>query len=432
MSAWLNVLTGISQGTFDTIYIRDASGNIVNILTLLGGGGSGGIVASVASPLAINSGVLSLNLGGFATAATTPLSLLNGQLSIDLTPYVLTTTLGSYSTTVQLNAAIATALVSYVTSSALTTLLSGKISTTHEASNVGAANVAFGAFDVNTQTVTLQNSAGVTAVLSVDNGGYLNANGNGIIDVATLNGWEFLNQSYKDSSGTVRDLVPSLTGTLTYNGSTLTDLTYLSSNFTTTAALTTLLAGKEDTITDLTCDDIMAGCVTNYQYASVAARLNVVADSTRPSACHFINEQAGSQTLTIWNKATGSNVYLTEFVNGLSRTVVGSVTTNGTSCSFNTSSDARLKNITDDEARGLQTILALKPRTWTWISSGEEDEGLVAQEVLQVFPAAVKGSEDRQYMLDYSRFVPILIKAIQEQQVMIQALQTQMETKMMT
>ena len=37
-SAWLNVLTGISQGSFDTLFVKDANGNWVNILSL---GGSG-------------------------------------------------------------------------------------------------------------------------------------------------------------------------------------------------------------------------------------------------------------------------------------------------------------------------------------------------------------------------------------------------------
>ena len=31
---WLNVLTGISQGSLDKIYLRDASGNMVDLLTL--------------------------------------------------------------------------------------------------------------------------------------------------------------------------------------------------------------------------------------------------------------------------------------------------------------------------------------------------------------------------------------------------------------
>ena len=59
------------------------------------------------------------------------------------------------------------------TTKILTLNLSGYLSSSHEASHVGAANVAFGAFDINTQTVTLQNSSGVTVGLSVDLGGNL-------------------------------------------------------------------------------------------------------------------------------------------------------------------------------------------------------------------------------------------------------------------
>ena len=149
----------------------------------------------------------------------------------------------------------------------------------------------------------------------------------------------------------------------------------------------------------------------------------------------MINNWAGSQTLTLWNQATGSNVYLTEFVYGPNRTAVGSITTNGTSASYNTSSDARLKDVTGIASKGLQEILALQVRKWSWKSSGEEDEGLVAQEVLPILPKAVTGSEEKQYMIDYSRFVPVLIKAMQEQQAMIEAMTTRiaaLETKKTT
>ena len=125
---WLNVLTGISQGSFDKVYLRDASGNMVDLLTLLAG--AGGTVTSATPPLTINSGVLSLDLSGFCTSASSPLSLTGGQMTVDLTsystttqmnaavaaalaPYVLTTTLGSYSTTAQLNAAITNALATW-------------------------------------------------------------------------------------------------------------------------------------------------------------------------------------------------------------------------------------------------------------------------------------------------------------------------------
>ena len=134
-------------------------GSMQNIIALIGSLG-GGTVTSATSPLAINSGVLSLSLSAFCTAATSPLILTNGQMSIDLTSY---------------------------------------IPTSHEASNVGAANVAFGAFDLNTRTVTLQNSAGVTAVLSVSNGGYVSVGADSLVSVSSLNNWQHLSLKLKDS-----------------------------------------------------------------------------------------------------------------------------------------------------------------------------------------------------------------------------------------
>ena len=160
---WLNVLTGISQGSFDKIYLKDASGNMVDLLTLLGtlGGGITDVI-SQSSELVV------------ATNGTTRILTLN---------------------------------------------LSGYLSSSHEASHVGAANVAFGVFDINTRTVTLQNSSGVTVGLSVDLGGNLTLNGSdGVLTVPILNAWGFLAVKLTDSGGTARLLTPSLTGALAWNG----------------------------------------------------------------------------------------------------------------------------------------------------------------------------------------------------------------------
>ena len=64
---WLNMLTGLSQGSFDKLYIKDANGAVVDILTLLGQGGGGGLVQSVSAPLALSNGVLSI--GDFTTVS---------------------------------------------------------------------------------------------------------------------------------------------------------------------------------------------------------------------------------------------------------------------------------------------------------------------------------------------------------------------------
>ena len=142
---WQNLLSGISQGSFDKIYVKDSNGAMTDILTLLAG--AGGTVVRATLPLSINSGVLSLELSGFCTSAITPLSLTSGQMTIDLTPYsttaqmnaaiavarapyVLNTTLGSYSTTAQMNTAITNALATYVTNTALTNALAAHTDTT--------------------------------------------------------------------------------------------------------------------------------------------------------------------------------------------------------------------------------------------------------------------------------------------------------------
>ena len=193
---WLNVLTGISQGSFDTLYVKNASGDMVNVLTLIGA--SAGAVSSATAPLNISSGILSIDLSNYTNTA------------------------------------------------GLTTLLGGKISTTHEANKIGAADVTH-LFDFKTQTLTLRNSSGVTLQLNVDNGGNLSLGADGVITVPILNAWDYINVRIKDSGGTVRLLNSSLTGALLWNGSQLATITDLS-NYSTTAQMNTALATKQNTM----------------------------------------------------------------------------------------------------------------------------------------------------------------------------------------
>jgi hypothetical protein len=103
---------------------------------------------------------------------------------------------------------------------------------------------------------------------------------------------------------------------------------------------------------------------------------------------------------------------------------VGNVLTNGTSTSFNTSSDARLKEVTG-KARGLEVINELNPVSYNWKADGKADEGLIAQEVIDIVPNAVTGSEEEQYYMDYSKLVVHLVAGIKEQQTQIDALQSE-------
>ena len=103
---------------------------------------------------------------------------------------------------------------------------------------------------------------------------------------------------------------------------------------------------------------------------------------------------------------------------------VGSISVTSSATAYNTSSDARLKDVTG-EARGLEVINKLNPVAYNWKESGQADEGLIAQEVLDIVPNAVSGSEEEMYQMDYSKLVVHLVKGMKEQQEQIDALQSE-------
>jgi len=123
--------------------------------------------------------------------------------------------------------------------------------------------------------------------------------------------------------------------------------------------------------------------------------------------------------------ARGSNGTILAFYSGSGG--AGNISVSGNAASYNTTSDARLKDVTG-EARGLEVINALNPVAYNWKADGKADEGLIAQEVLEVVPNAVNQDEDDYYMMDYSKLVTPLVKAIQEQQTIIEDLKARIET----
>ena len=103
---------------------------------------------------------------------------------------------------------------------------------------------------------------------------------------------------------------------------------------------------------------------------------------------------------------------------------VGSISSSGSATAYNTSSDVRLKDVTGS-ARGLEVINELNPVAYNWKADGKADEGLIAQEVLDVVPNAVSGSEEDMYQMDYSKLVVHLVAGMKEQQKQIEALQSE-------
>lgn len=96
-------------------------------------------------------------------------------------------------------------------------------------------------------------------------------------------------------------------------------------------------------------------------------------------------------------------------------------------------SDLRLKRNVTDLSYGLGEILRLRPVSYEWRdrSDGRQNLGLIGQEVEGVIPEIVARGKDEAGMmsLNYTGLVPVLIKAIHEQQAAIGEQQAAMQRK---
>jgi Chaperone of endosialidase len=109
---------------------------------------------------------------------------------------------------------------------------------------------------------------------------------------------------------------------------------------------------------------------------------------------------------------------------------VGSVTTTGTSVSYNTTSDERLKENIRPTSKGLEEVMQIRVSDYNFKSRPHRTEtGFIAQQLYTVLPEVVTpGGEDpsvKPWTVDYSRVTPLLTRAIQEQQAEIDALKEQ-------
>jgi hypothetical protein len=86
-------------------------------------------------------------------------------------------------------------------------------------------------------------------------------------------------------------------------------------------------------------------------------------------------------------------------------------------------SDIRLKKEVKTTAYGLKEIMKLHPVNYTWKDNDRKDLGFIAQEIREVLPELVMESKDSMntLLMNYQGVIPVLVKAIQEQQKIIDA-----------
>jgi len=135
-----------------------------------------------------------------------------------------------------------------------------------------------------------------------------------------------------------------------------------------------------------------------------------------------ISSQVNNNSNQYWSKAAGytSPDYTAHYVNG---GYVGGISTNGSTTNYAVASDYRLKDDFKD-FNGLDLVSKIKTYDYEYKSDKSRSYGVIAHELQSVISYAVTGIKDGERMqgVDYSKIVPVLVKAIQEQQSQIDIL----------
>ena len=130
-------------------------------------------------------------------------------------------------------------------------------------------------------------------------------------------------------------------------------------------------------------------------------------------------------------KYTGSTTTIFPIVFDYGSSTAGSISITSSATSYNTSSDYRLKENVNYEFNALDRVKQLKPARFNFIVDADTTvDGFIAHEVSDIVPEAITGEKDGEEMqgIDQSKLVPLLTKAIQEQQTIIEDLKSRIET----
>jgi hypothetical protein len=140
----------------------------------------------------------------------------------------------------------------------------------------------------------------------------------------------------------------------------------------------------------------------------------------------LIVQVGNSSTAYQSTNASGTSAYYAAIWsnNGNSFSTCGTIEVSGSTTSYNTSSDYRLKENVAPMTGALAKVLELNPVTYTWKVDGSDGQGFIAHELQEVAPYAVSGEKDGEQMqgVDYGKITPLLTAALQEAIAEIQSL----------
>jgi hypothetical protein len=148
---------------------------------------------------------------------------------------------------------------------------------------------------------------------------------------------------------------------------------------------------------------------------------------------------AGAKTYLAFNPgnqvglgfAVSSGTFTNPYVrfNNSAGNTIGTINSNNSTTSYNTSSDYRLKENIAPMTGALAKVEQLKPVTYTWKDSGLDSQGFIAHEIQEVVPDCVTGEKDAvdaddkpiYQGIDTSFLVATLTAAIQELKAIVDA-----------
>ena len=149
--------------------------------------------------------------------------------------------------------------------------------------------------------------------------------------------------------------------------------------------------------------------------------------SSQQGADGYIQAPVAGTSLGAWGSHAGSTGNRKHMRFSNPNGVVGSINTQSSGTSFNTSSDYRLKENQTAISDAISRINQLKPYTFNFKANpSEKIDGFFAHEAQELIPYAVEGEKDGEEMqsIDYGKLTPLLTAALQEAVAKIEVLES--------